>query len=249
MRPTKLLQEIRILRFEEAYSSWTERRLTQEEAARLLGVCERTFRRYIDRYEENGLVDKHLSQVSRRKTPVDEVLRLEALYKDCYDGWNIKRFHSFYRQRHGGSRSYAWVRNTLQAAGLVKKASGRGKHRRRRKRAPMPGMMLHQDGSTPEWAPGKHWDLIITVDDATSEHYSLFFVEEEGTTPSFQAMREVITAKGLPSSLYTDRGSHYWHTPRTGGKAGKQNLTQFGHAMAQLGRDDPGLLSRGPGTL
>ena len=115
--------------------------------------------------------------------------------------------------------------------------------------APLPPRTCHEDAATHEQAPEKRWDLIISLDDATSEQYSMFFVEEEGTASGFQAMREVITAKGLPSSLYTDRGSHYWHTPRTGGKAGKQNLTQFGHAMAQLGRDDPGLLSRGPGTL
>ena len=238
MRPTEVLQEIRKMRFEEAYGAWTERRLTQEEAASLLGVCARTFRRYIDRYEEeglDGLIDKRLSQVSHRKAPVDEVLRLEALYKERYDGWNVKHFYSFYRNRHGGTRSYTWVRNTLQKAGLVKKAPGRGKHRRRRERAPMTGMMLHQDGSSHEWVPGHHWDLIITLDDATSEHYSMFFVEEEGTASSFQAMREVITAHGLPSSLYTDRGSHYWHTPKAGGKVDKHNLTQFGRAMKQLG--------------
>jgi len=238
MRRTELLQEIRKMRFEEAYSAWTEKRLTQEEAARLLGVCERTFRRYIDRYEEeglDGLIDKRLNQVSHRKAPVDEVLRLETLYKERYDGWNIKHFYSFYRNQHGGTRSYTWVRNTLQKAGLVKKAPGRGKHRRRRERAPMAGMMLHQDGSTHEWVPGHHWDLIITLDDATSEHYSMFFVEEEGTASSFRAMREVITTQGLPSSLYTDRGSHYWHTPKAGGKVDKLNLTQFGRAMKQLG--------------
>ena len=238
MKRTELLQEIRIMRFEEAYTGWTEKRLTQEEAARLLGVCERTFRRYIDRYEENGLdglIDKRLSQVSHRKAPTDEVLRLTTLYKERYDGWNIKHFYSFYRHHHGGTRSYTWVRNTLQQARLVKKAPARGKHRRRRERAPMAGMMLHQDGSTHEWVPGQYWDLIITCDDATSEHYSMFFVEEEGTASSFRAMREVITEQGLPSSLYTDRGSHYWHTPAADGKVDKANLTQFGRAMAQLG--------------
>jgi transposase len=226
------------MRFEEAYSGWTEGRLTQEEAARLLGVCERTFRRYINRFEEEGLqglIDKRLSQVSHRCAPVDEVMRLASLYKERYSGWNIKHFHSFYRRHHGGSRSYTWVRNRLQEAGLVTKAAARGKHRRRRERAPMRGMMLHQDGSTHQWVPGHYWDLIITLDDATSEHYSLFFVDQEGTASSFQALREVIQNQGLPSSLYTDRGSHYWHTPTAGGKVDKTRLTQFGRAMHQLG--------------
>jgi len=123
----------------------------------------------------------------------------------------------------------------LQKAGLLKKAAGRGKHRKRRERAPWPGMMLHQDGSRHEWVPGCQWDLIVTMDDATNEHYSMFFVEEEGTASSFRGVREVIEARGLFASLYTDRGSHYWHTPEAGGKVDRGNLTQFGRAMQQLG--------------
>ena len=128
MTRTQLLQELRRMRFQEAYGGWRERRLTQEEAARLLGVCERTFRRYVDRYEDeglDGLVDKRLSQVSARRAPVDEVVRTEALYRERYDGWNVAHFYSFYRRRHGGERSYTWVKSTLQRAGLVAKAPGR----------------------------------------------------------------------------------------------------------------------------
>ena len=146
MTRTQVLQEIRRMRFKEAYGGWRERRLTQEEAARLLGVCERTFRRYVDRYEDeglDGLVDKRLGQVSARRAPVDEVVRTEALYRERYDGWNVQHFYSFYRRRHAGERSYTWVKNTLQRAGLVAKAPGRGKHRRRRERSPLQGMMLH----------------------------------------------------------------------------------------------------------
>ena len=226
------------MRFAEAYGGWQERRLSQEEAARLLGVCERTFRRYVDRYEDeglDGLVDKRLGQVSARRAPVDEVMRTEALYRERYDGWNVKHFHRFYRREHAGTRSYTWVKNTLQRAGLVAKAPARGRHRRRRERAPVPGMMLHQDGSTHQWVPGQLWDLIITLDDATSEHYSMFFVEQEGTASSLRGMTEVIRTRGLPSSLYTDRGSHYWLTPEAGGKVDRTRPTQFGRAMRQLG--------------
>ena len=238
MTRTQVLQEIRQMRFEEAYGGWQERRLRQEEAARLLGVCERTFRRYVDRYEDeglDGLADKRLSQVSARRAPVDEVVRTETLYRERYQGWNVKHFYSFYRREHGGERSYTWVKNTLQRARLVAKAPGRGKHRRRRERAPVAGMMLHQDGSTHQWVAGQHWDLIVTLDDATSEHYSMFFVEEEGTASSFQAMAEVIETRGLPSSLYTDRGSHYWTTLEAGGQVDRVHRTQFGRAMHQLG--------------
>ena len=251
MKPAEWLQEIKKMRFEEAYSGWTERRLTQEDAARLLGVCARTFRRYIDRYEENGLdglVDKRLSQVSHRRAPVDEVLRLVDRYRRRHDGWSVKHYYAWYR-RDGGTRSYNWVKNTLQAAGAVKKAVKRGAHRKRREPAPWPGMLLHQDGSPHQWVPGQQWDLIVTMDDATNEHYSMFFCDEEGTQSSFQGVREVIEAHGLFCSLYTDRGSHYWHTPEAGGKVDKVNLTQFGRAMKQLGIEITGVLAGGPGAL
>lgn len=238
MRRTEWLQETRKMRFTEAYGGWQAKRLTQEEAARLLGVCERTFRRYIDRYEEaglEGLIDKRLEQVSSRRAPVDEVFKLEEWYRHRYTGWNVKHFYAWYRREHQGERSYSWVKKTLQETGLVTPAVKGGVHRKRRERMPMAGMMLHQDGSRHEWVGGQAWDLIVTMDDATNEHYSMFFVEEEGTMSSLAGVREVILSHGLFSSLYTDRGSHYWTTPGAGGKVDKVHLTQFGRAMKQLG--------------
>jgi len=225
------------MRFQEAYGAWSEGRLSQEEAAQLLGVCARTFRRYIDRYEEEGLeglIDKRLEQVSHRRAPLDEVLAIVQRYQSRHSGWNVKHFHTWYR-REGGSRSYTWVKNRLQDAGVVGRSKARGPHRRRREPAPWAGMLLHQDGSTHEWVAQRHWDLIVTMDDATNEHYSMFFVEEEGTASSLRGVREVIESRGLFCSLYTDRGSHYWHTPEAGGKVDKRHLTQFGRAMQQLG--------------
>lgn len=225
------------MRFEDIYSSWTESRLSQDEAAKILGVCSRTFRRYIDRYEDGGiqgLSDKRLTQASHRRAPVDEAMALVERYGTRYRDWNVKHFYSWYK-RDGGQRSYTWVKNTLQSKGMVCKAPKRGVHRKRRDRAALEGMMLHQDGSTHEWVAGKKWDLIVTMDDSTSEHYSMFFVEEEGTASSFQGVRDVIARRGLFCSLYTDRGSHYWFTPKEGAKVSKTQLTQFGRAMQQLG--------------
>lgn len=226
-----------MMRFEEIYGIWGKRSITQEEAAQMLGVSDRTFRRYVDRYEEEGLeglLDKRLTQASSRCAPVDEVMALTSQYKSRYMGWNVKHFYSWYK-RDSGIRSYSWVKKELQSAGLVFKGKKAGVHRKRREPAPMPGMMLHQDGSDHEWVEGKKWDLIVTMDDATNEHYSMFFVEEEGTASSFRGIRGVIEKRGLFSSLYTDRGSHYWNTPEAGGKVDKHNLTQFGRAMRQLG--------------
>jgi len=238
MKRSELQQEVRKMRFEEAYEGCKRGRLTQEEAARLLGVCDRTYRRYLIRYEEEGmegLVDRRLGQVSHRSAPVDEVIALADLYTHRYQGLNVKHFYSWYNRAHGGTRSYTWVKKTLQGKGLVPKTSGKGAHRKQRPRAPYIGMMLHQDGSTHEWVPGKLWDLIVTMDDASSEHYSMFFVDEEGTQSSFEGIKDVIKAHGVFASLYTDRGSHYWYTPEAGGKVDKGNPTQFGCAMRQLG--------------
>ena len=157
MKRTEWLQETRKKRFEEAYGGWQQGRLTQEEAARLLGVCERTFRRHIDRYEDeglDGLIDKRLNQLSHRRAPVDEVVRLVDCYRKRHHGWNAKHFYAWYK-RDGGERSYTWVKNRLQEAQLVPKVAKRGAHRKKRERSPLPGMMLHQDGSTHEWVPGQ----------------------------------------------------------------------------------------------
>lgn len=237
MRRAEWLQETRRMRFEEAYEGWKRGSLTQVEAALLLGVCDRTFRRYMNRYDERGLdalTDKRLVQVSHRRAPVDEVMRVTEQYRSRHMGWNAKHFYAWYRSG-GGSRSYTWVKNQLQEAGLAERARKRGAHRKRRERAPLPGMMIHQDGSTHEWVAGQKWDLIVTMDDATSEHYSMFFVEEEGTASSFKGVQEVIEKRGLFASFYSDRGSHYWYTPEAGGKVDKNNLTQFGQALKRLG--------------
>ncbi|MCY3770031.1 MAG: ISNCY family transposase [Gammaproteobacteria bacterium] len=226
------------MRFEEAYDNYQDKRLSQGEAARLLGISDRTFRRYLNRYEEeglDGLADKRLNEISHRRAPVDEVVQLETLYRDGYDGWNVRHFHRWYRTRHQGTRSYTWVKNHLQKAGLVDRGRKRGPHRKKRLPAALPGMLLHQDGSTHQWVPDRYWDLIVTMDDATNEHYSMRFVEEEGTWSSFLGVRDVLETRGLFCSLYMDRGSHYWHTPEAGGKVDKQNPTQFGAALGRLG--------------
>ena len=226
------------MRFEEAYEGWVEKRLTQEEAGTLLGMSERNFRRYVLRYEAeglDGLIDRRIEEISRRRAAVDEVMKLVDLYQRRYDGWNVSHFHAWYRNKEAGSRSYSWVKNVLQTANAVPRAKARGKHRRKRERRPLPGMLLHQDGSTHAWVAGQIWDLIVTLDDATGEHSSMLFVVEAGTLSSLHGIGQTIAAKGLFCSFYTDRGSHYFHTPEAGGKVAKENLTQVGRALAKLG--------------
>ena len=166
---------------------------------------------------------------------MDTVARVLELFETRYWDFTAKHFHEKLVAEHGFGLSYNWLRLSLQAHGKIKPARRRGAHRRKRPRRPMAGMMLHQDGSSHEWAPGQWWDLIVTMDDATSEVYSGFFVAEEGTMSTFRALGEVIAAKGLFCSLYADRGSHYWHTPEAGGGVDKDHPTQVGRALNQLG--------------
>jgi len=226
------------MRFEELYERRQQRILPMAEAGEMLGVTERTFRRWSGRYHAEGaegLQDRRIGRLSARAVPVDEALRMVTLYETRYNGWTVKHFHERWQQEHGGTRSYSWTKKTLQAAGHVTRAPRRGAHRKKRPRKPLPGMMLHQDGSPHEWVPGCQWDLIVTLDDATSEIYSAFFVEEEGTLSSLRGLREVIATQGLFSSLYTDRGSHYWYTEEAGGHVDKIRLTQVHRALQQLG--------------
>ena len=238
MTRTGVLRAIRQMRFDELYERRRGGRLTQEEAAEILGVDVRTFRRWSRRFEAQGaegLADRRLGRLSGRRAPVDEVVRVLALFETRYSGVTVKHFHEKRVELHGLRRSYTWVKSTLQHAGKVAKAKRRGAHRRKRARKPWVGMMLHQDGSRHEWVAGVLWDLIVTLDDATTAIYSAFFVEEEGTMSSCQGVQEVIETQGLFSSLYADRGSHYGYTPEAGGEVDKTRPTPFHRALRQLG--------------
>jgi hypothetical protein len=161
---------------------------------------------------------------------------IERLYRERYQGFTAKHFHEHLVATHGFNWGYTFTKTYLQGRGLLAKAPRRGAHRRKRPRRPLVGMMLHQDASRHAWlAHAPPLDLVVTLDDATSTIYSALLVEEEGTLSSFSGLIETIAAKGLFCSLYTDRGSHYFHTPEAGGKVAKEALTQVGRALAQLG--------------
>ena len=212
--------------------------MTQAEAALLLGQCERSFRRHIERYQADGLdglLDKRPSQSSKRRASGAEVDRVVQLYKSGFAGWNVAHFHTKNKAEFAGTRSYSWLKSVLQGAGQVKSSKRRGKHRIKRERAPLAGMMVHQDASTHRWVADQVWDLVVTMDDATGEHTSMFFCDQEGTASSFHGIGQTIARYGLFASLYSDRGSHYFTTPEAGGKVDKVNLTEVGRALKQLG--------------
>ena len=179
-------------------------------------MSERTFRRWRERYEAEGaegLYDRRLGRVSARRAPVDEVMRVLELFETRYPDFTAKHFHEKLVCEHGFGLSYNWLRLSLQAHGKIKPAPRRAGQR----------------------VADRWWDLIVTMDDATSEVYSGFFVAEEGTMSTFRGLGEVIAENGLFCSLYADRASHYWHTPEAGGSVDKDNPTQVGRALAQLG--------------
>ena len=199
MTRARILQEVRPMRFEERYARRQRRTLTLAEAGEMLGVTERTVRRWSGRYHAEGaegVQDRRIGRLSARAVPVDEALRRVTRDETRYTGWTVKHFPERWRTDHGGTRSYRWTKKTLQAAGQVTRATRRGAHRQQRPRQPLPGMLLHHAGSTQEGGSGCQGDLIVTLDDATTEIYSAFFVEEEGTLSSFRGLREVRRRRG-----------------------------------------------------
>ena len=228
-----------MLKFLSILNRYEASEFSQLEAAELLGVGERTFRRWRQRYEDDGeagLLDRRLGKISGKRVPADREAEVEALYRGRYSGFTAKHFHEHLVRDHQFSWGYTWTKTFLHSRGLLERAPRRGAHRRKRPRRPLPGMMVHQDGSRHAWLGGQpSLDLIVTLDDATSEVLSAFLVDEEGTASTFRALQEVFGRHGLPLSLYTDRGSHYFHTPEGGGKVDRANLTQVGRALDHLG--------------
>jgi transposase len=227
------------MRFSDLLDRTEAKELTQEAASEVLGISVRTFQRWAERYEaegDDGLVDRRMGRRSPRRAPKEELERMLGLYRDKYADFTVKHFHEQLRKRHGYVLGYTVTKLTLHAAGLVRKAPKRSAHRKKRARRPLPGMLLHQDGSRHAWIEGlAAMDLIVTMDDATSEIYSMLLVEEEGTASTFQGLGEVIAEHGLFCALYTDRGSHYFYTPKAGAKVSKTQQTQVGRALSHLG--------------
>src|SRR6266436_3480068 len=209
------------------------------EAAEILRLSPRQLRRLYYRYRTfgyDGLYDRRSGKPSPPRVPLRVAERVFVLYQEKYFDFSVRHFHEKLWEEHGLLLSYSWVKLALQGAGLVSKARQRGVHRRRRERRPMVGMMLHIDGSRHRWLGGEQWhDLIVVLDDATSEIYYAQLVEEESTWTVMAALREVLEQRGIFCSLYSDRASHFWLTPKAGEMVDRQRLTQVGRAMRELG--------------
>jgi hypothetical protein len=239
-----MLPEVRMTRVIDAIGLHRKRKLSCLEAGALLGMSERHFRRLRDAYEAvgaEGIVDRRRGRASGRRAGVDEIAWVIEEFRTRYFDFTAKHFHESIHGRAMAdgrpfSRGYTWTKSVLQLRGLTTKAPKRSAHRKKRVRRPLPGMLVFQDGSRHAWLPqGPELDLIVTMDDATSTILSAFLIEEEGTASSFVGLKETVAAHGLFSALYTDRGSHYFHTPKAGEPVDKTRLTQVGRGLKQLG--------------
>lgn len=229
----------RMMKLQDVLLKAMAKKITWWSAAEIIGVSDRTMRRWRERLEEHGysgLADRRKGKPSDRRVPLATAETVLRLYQETYYDLNMRHFHEKLREVHGIQLSYTWVRKALQGAGLVAKRGKRCKHRRRREPRPMPGMLLHIDGSKHQWFGDERWyDLIVILDDATKEIYYAQLVEEESTRTVMAGLRSVVESKGLFCALYSDRGSHFFVTPKAGGKVDKSRLTQVGRAMKELG--------------
>ena len=215
------------------------KKITWWQAAEIIGISDRHMRRWRERYEKfgyDGLFDRRRGQPSPKRVPLATVEQVLGLYRDRYFDLNVRHFHEKLGTEHQIGLSYTWVKAALQGAGLVARGRKRGVHRKRRERRPLPGMLLHIDGSRHRWFQDERWyDLIVLLDDASSEIYYAQLVEEESTATVMAAVREVVERRGLFCALYSDRASHFWLTPKAGGKVDPHRLTQLGRALRELG--------------
>lgn len=209
------------------------------QAAEIIGISCRQMQRWKRRWENHGyegLLDRRRGQPSPKRIAVPVLQEVLRLYREQYFDFNVRHFHEKLVEQHNIKLSYTWVKTALQMAGLVKRARKRGKHRKRRERRPLPGMMLHIDGSHHSWfEDGCYYDLIAIMDDATNEIYYAQLVEAESTCTVMTALREVIESKGVFCSLYSDRASHFFLTPKAGEPVADKHLTQVGRALVELG--------------
>jgi len=237
MGTASIHEGVRRMRFSDLLDRTEAKELTQVAAAEVLGINVRTFQRWAERYEaegDDGLVDLRMGRRSPRRAPEEELERMLGLYRDKYADFTVKHFHEQLQKRHGYVLGYTVTKLALHAAGLVRKAPKRSAHRKKRPRRPPPGMLLHQDGSRHGWIKGlPAMDLIVTMDDATSEIYSMLLVEEEGTASTFQALGEVIGEHGLGSSASREASCQQAWTTRKPGRS-SQTGRLLNQAIASL---------------
>jgi transposase len=236
--PVRALE--RAMKIKEVITRAMSGEFTWTRAAEIIGITDRSMRRWRKRLSTGGyadLLDRRTRRPSAKRIDIAVVEKVLRLYREKYFDLNVKHFAEKLHGEEQISLSYTWVKTALQNAGLVQRYTKRGPHRRKRPRRPLTGMMLHVDGSRHRWIPGldQYQDLIVIFDDATSEVYDVQLVEEESTVTVMAALKRVVETRGVFCSLYSDRGSHMAWTPKAGGPVDRQKPTQIARALDQLG--------------
>jgi len=229
----------RAMKVQEVILRAAAKKITWWQAAEIIGISDRQMRRWRGRYEQfgfRGLFDRRRGKPSPKKVPMATVERVLELYREKYFDLNLRHFHEKLTREHQIGLSYSWVKGIVQGTGLRARGRKRGVHRQRRERRPLPGMLLHIDGSQHRWFQDQRWyDLLVILDDASSEIYYAQLVDEESTLTVMAALKDVVERKGLFCALYSDRGSHFWLTPKAGEAVDPHRLTQVGRALRELG--------------
>jgi len=229
----------RAMKVQEVILRAVAKKIRWWQAAEIMGISDRQMRRVRERYEEfgfRGLFDRRRGKPSPKRVSLAVLERVLELYRERYFDLNVRHFHEKLTSEHQIELSYSWVKGVLQGAGLIARGRKRGVHRQRRERRPLPGMLLHIDGSEHRWFQDERWyDLLVILDDASSEIYYAQLVEEESTLTVMAGLKEVIERQGLFCALYSDRGSHFWLTPKAGEAVDPHRLTQVGRALRELG--------------
>jgi len=209
------------------------------QAADILGISARQMHRWKRRYElrgYDGLFDRRRRTPSPRRVPLDKAEKILHLYREKYYDFNARHFCEKLATEHNIKISYNWVRLALQGAGLMETKPCGSTHRLRRPRKPVIGMMLHMDGSPHDWlGTGEMLDMIAISDDANNEVYDMALVDEEDAASCMEMARNVVDKHGVFCSLYTDRGSHFFWTPKAGENVAKNHDTQFARALKEIG--------------
>ncbi len=232
------------MKVQEVITRAIDGKITWTQAAQILGYSDRHIRRLKEKIAKDGfevLLDKRIGKSAVNRIPENTTKEVLSLFRDKYFDFNTKHFHEQLIKEHKLQISYTWTKATLQNAGLIKKESKRNTHRKKRERKELPGMMIHLDASTHPWFGDNPCDLLITLDDATSEIYDGLFCEQESTLSCLEVLKNTTSLKGIFCSLYTDKASHFVTTHKKNMSADwlqkeqDARYTQVQKALSKLG--------------
>src|SRR3989338_11627677 len=232
---------VKAMKIQEIILKATSGQILWIEAADMIGISYRSMKRWKTKYEKHGydgLWDRRMKSPSPKRVPLEELQTILKLYREKYMGFNATHFHEKLQAHHVVTRGYTFIKNALQTAGLLDKGRARGKHRKKRPRRSLVGMMLHLDGSPHEWIPdlpGQFFDLLVLMDDASNEIYDLILVQEENLIECMKLIRDCIQKHGLFCSLYTDRAPQFFFTPKGAKTPLQGHLTQLARALNECG--------------